>query len=70
MDNTKLTVWMPRKHRQVSSDNDVPSDQIQINNLDVKCNLNAGRITVTVQLQQPFNGIIYSKGHRDDPSCV
>ena len=70
MDNTKLTVFMPRKHRQVPSDDDGPTDQIQINNLDVNCNLDAGRITVTVQFQQPFSGIIYSKGHRDDPACV
>lgn len=69
MDNTALSVYMPsRKYRQ-TSDNDVSSEQVQLNRLDVNCELNKGYITVTLQFLQPFNGIIYSKGFKDDPSC-
>lgn len=74
MDNTELSVFMPtRRHRQLSasdSDNEVlASKQIQLDRVDVNCELENGRIIVTVQFLQPFNGVIYSKGYRDDANC-
>lgn len=73
MDNTELSVFMPtRRHRQLSADSYnevVDSKQIQLDRVDVNCELENGRIIVTVQFLQPFNGIIYSKGYKDDRNC-
>ena len=69
MGNTELSVFMPRKYRQSPSDNDVTDQRIQLDRFDVNCELEKDRISVTVEFLQPFNGIAYSKGHKDDPAC-
>lgn len=73
MDNTELSVFMPtRRHRQLSSDsfNEVSDPkQVQLDRLDVNCELENDRIIVTVEFLQPFSGIIYSKGFKDDRNC-
>lgn len=72
MDNTGISVFMPtRRHRQVLSEdnNELSNQPIQINKLDVECELDANRVLVTIEFLQPFSGIIYSKGYKEDPSC-
>ena len=39
----------------------------QITNLDVECEKDG--MTVNVQFSQPFDGVIYSKGHFGDSNC-
>jgi hypothetical protein len=76
MDNSALSVFMPtRRLRQIppEDNNEVSAtgstSLVQIEKLDVNCELNQGRILVTIQFLQPFNGIIYSKGFKNDSKC-
>lgn len=76
MNNNALSVFMPtRRLRQIppQENNEVSAtgstSNVQIEKLDVNCELNQGRILVTIQFLQPFNGVIYSKGFKDDPKC-
>lgn len=39
----------------------------QITGLDVQCEKSG--MTVNVQFSQPFNGVIFSKGHFSNPAC-
>lgn len=47
---------------------EVAPDHVHIQMIDVKCDADDGMV-VTVQFEQPFNGIIYSQSYFNDPKC-
>ncbi|XP_023231691.1 cuticlin-1-like [Centruroides sculpturatus] len=44
-----------------------PSHMARIKSIDVQCQ--KGRLSVKIEFDQPFNGLIYSKGYYSDHSC-
>lgn len=44
-----------------------PSHMARIKSIDVQCQ--KGRLSVRIEFDKPFNGLIYSKGYYSDPSC-
>ena len=45
-----------------------PVDQPQIKNLQVQCEKT--HMSVNIEFDRPFYGMIFSKGHYSDPNCV
>lgn len=44
-------------------------NDLKIDLIDVKCDKDKNGMHITINFNQPFGGVIYSRGHFDDPKC-